>query len=469
MQNMRKTEIEYHSKIFVVDSDTTNLQFIIEILATQNYMIETASDGQQALNHIKKSTPDLIILDAALPVHDGFEITRWLKNNPAIKNIPIIIITDINFRSEEKALEAGADEFLNKPFNSAELLARISSMLKLKMYQDQFKIRKEIEFDFADHGISKREVLVDNNNLELNHILLVEDNLMDIKLVKTILYDKQFSFTIAENGEDAIRLALNNQFDLIILDYLLPDMNGLDIFQRLKRIDVYQHVPVVFVTSLSDNELKIKCLELDADDFFVKPINGKEFRAKMQLLLKKKMHVDKLRFFYQNAIDSAIKDGLTGLYKRSYFLKRLDQEIKKILRNQDCLSVMMIDIDNFKVYNDHLGHLGGDNILLEVSKRIVNNIREFDLAARYGGEEFIVLLTNTEKANALIVAQRIKSALLEFPLPSILLKRIDKLTVSIGIADFPHSSHSSSDLIHKADLMLYQAKKTGKNKACVFI
>lgn len=149
-------------------------------------------------------------------------------------------------------------------------------------------------------------------------------------------------------------------------------------------------------------------------------------------------------------------------------MKCLDLEIKKVKRTKMCLSVMMIDVDNFKIINDGVGHLEGDAILRDVGKVISNNIREVDVAARYGGEEFIILLLNTEKLYASIIAQRIQSALSDLSLPSKLLNSIDKLTVSVGIADYPYSSKSPIDLINKADQVLYQAKKTGKNKVCLY-
>ncbi|MEZ5578515.1 MAG: GGDEF domain-containing protein [Candidatus Competibacteraceae bacterium] len=189
--------------------------------------------------------------------------------------------------------------------------------------------------------------------------------------------------------------------------------------------------------------------------------------AKINLLLKKKTYTDQLYDNYQAAINSAIKDGLTNLFKRSYFIRCLDHEIKRTLRTMGCLSLMIIDIDNFKAINDHLGHLAGDAILYEFGKIILNNIRDIDQAARYGGEEFIILLPNTKKEKALLIAQRIQSALLEIPLPSNLPSILNKLTVSIGIAEFPCCATSSSELLNKADLMLYQAKKTGKNKVCL--
>lgn len=464
---MQTRDTDYHFKILIADNNTVSIESMTEILAKENYWVQTVLESQLVLDNAEKYKPDLIILNATMPDYNGFELTRMLKNTPATENIPIILLTTcLDSENIVKGLEAGADEFLNRPVNNAELLARVRSVLKLRIYQEQLRIRSKIKDDFADKGIMKMEMPVDSTT-QFDHILLVEDDLKDAKLIKAILNSDQFIFTIVDTGEKAIALALNNKFDLIILDVLLPDINGLDVYQQIKRMDAYKYVPVVFVTGISDYEFKIRCLELEADDFFVKPINSMEFKSKIQSLLKNKIYVEKLRNYYEIAIDSAIKDGLTGLYKRSYFLMCLEQETKRSIRNHDCLSLMMIDIDNFKMYNDNLGHLGGDIILREVGKIILNSIREIDIAARYGGEEFIILLINIDKLNALVVAQRIQSALLGLTLPEKLSSMFDNLTVSIGIADFPHGSKSSIELINKADLMLYQAKKTGKNRACL--
>ncbi len=465
---MQISDTDYHPRILVIDNDAISIRLIAEILTKEDYWVRAAFGGQQALDDVEKYAPDIVLLNATVADYNGFELTRLLKNNPTTENIPVILLTNcIDSEVIEKGFDAGADEFLSSPVNSTELIARVRSVLKIKIYQEQLRIRRKIQSDFADNGIIKNETPTDNES-KFDHILLVEDNLKDAKLINAILNSEKLIFTIVETGEKAIILALNNKFDLIILDVLLPDMNGLDVYQQIKCMSAYQYVPVVFVTGISDYEFKIRCLELEVDDFFVKPINGMEFKTKIQSLLKNKIYLEKLHGYYQTAINSAIKDGLTGLYKRSYFMVCLDQEIKRINRHHDCLSVMMIDIDNFKLYNDNLGHLGGDIILREVGKIILDNIREIDIAARYGGEEFIVLLLNIDKKNSLIIAQRIQSKLLKLLLPSKLSNIIDKLTVSIGIADFPYSSKSTSDLINKADLMLYQAKKTGKNKTCLY-
>ncbi|MCP5195663.1 MAG: diguanylate cyclase [Gammaproteobacteria bacterium] len=461
---MKTIDSSYHPRILIVNKGAIDNNAISDILNKEGYTTQTAIDFNDALKNIENHAPDIIMLDDNIIIDEGIEAIRKIKNISDHKNTLIIIITEyINSKISEKAINSGADELLNKPVNNTELLARIKSVLKLKIYREQFKIRKKIKSNFSN---SESDYL--GNTASLSKILLVDNVLKDVKIIMDAIKDDNFSFSVTSTGEEAINLALDHKYDLIILDALLPDISALDVHKKIKKIDAYKQIPIVIVSAIHDYGYKILCLEHEVDDFFTKPINQKEFKVKINLLLKKKIYIDKLREDYQSAINFATTDGLTGLYKRPYFLKCLDQEIKRIQRSNECLSIMMIDIDDFKIINDNIGHLGGDAILHDVGKVILNNIREIDLASRYGGEEFVILLLNTEKLYASIIAQRIQAALLELSLPKNLFDIARKLTVSIGISDYPYSSKSSIELLNKADLMLYQAKKTGKNKICLY-
>jgi len=459
--------IEYRPKILIADDDLNNIKWTVEILSKINFQVLKAYDGQQALDISIKYMPDLIILDIMMPIYNGFEVARMLKAIPSTQNIPIIMVTAYcELEIRKQAIDAGADEFLSSPVNPAELLARVSAMLRLKIYQEQANIRRKIELNF----LNKKDEMIElcSNDNKYTSILLVEDHINDIKLIQAIFHDDRYKFTIAETGEKAIFLIEKQQFDLVILDILLPDINGFEICRRIKLLRNYEHIPIIFISSLSDKDYKIKCLEFEADDFFVKPVDVREFKAKVKLLLRKRAYLNNLQDQYQNAIYFAIKDGLTGLYKRTYFIKCLDQEIKRSFRHGTYLSIMMIDIDNFKTCNDILGHLGGDAILCQVGKIILNNIREIDIPARYGGEEFIVMFPNISKDDTLIIAKRIQSILKIQSLPTKLMISMNQLTVSIGIADFSYNAKSVIELINNADQMLYKAKKTGKNKVCLY-
>ncbi|MDH5385468.1 MAG: diguanylate cyclase, partial [Candidatus Aminicenantes bacterium] len=213
---------------------------------------------------------------------------------------------------------------------------------------------------------------------------------------------------------------------------------------------------------------KIKGVEFGADDYLVKPIVGRELKARIRVLLEKKGHLDSLRSHYEAALDSAILDWLTGLYNHGYFQQFLDYELKRAHHQGFPVGLIMIDLDDFKIYNDTLGHSAGDAILRELGQVVRNIIREVDLAARYGGEEFAVVLPYTNGENVKIVAERIHKAITSHDFFHDESIELHNPTVSMGISVFPEEALTKKELIEKADKMLYKAKQQGKNQFCIF-
>ncbi|MBP1767706.1 MAG: hypothetical protein H6P98_1821, partial [Candidatus Aminicenantes bacterium] len=208
----------------------------------------------------------------------------------------------------------------------------------------------------------------------------------------------------------------------------------------------------------------LKCIELQTDDFLVKPIIGRELQARVKILLEKKRQLDKLRSHYEQAMNSAVVDWLTGLYNHGYFKKFLDLEIKKSLRQRYPVTLIMMDIDNFKNVNDAYGHPTGDAILQELAQVIRKAVREVDLVARYGGDEFAVVLPYSDGHGALRVAQRIDEAIQNHGFSPRVLAEKTQLTVSMGVAGYPEDAVHVDELIHSADQKLYAAKMRGKNQ-----
>ncbi len=450
------------SKILVVDDEPLNVKLISAMIPSEHYETASAYSGDEALKLVRDFQPDLILLDIMMPGLNGYDLTRILKSNTESSDIPIVLITAFSGSEYEiKGLEAGADEFLNKPVNKTELLTRAKSLIRLRQYKEQIKSRT-CSIKSVTSNIDENNCL-ENTELNLPTVLIVEDNKVDAKLLQRYLHGEPYQIKHASNGENAISRSRQERIDVILLDLLLPGKSGFEVCSTLKEKENTQNIQIVAITGLSDLESRLKGLELGVDDYLIKPVNMHILRTRVKALVKKKALLDRLCEKYEMAVHSAITDKLTGLYNRRYFDHFLDFEIKRTSRQKASLALLMLDIDNFKIINDTLGHLFGDKILNKLGDIIKSIIRETDLAARYGGEEFSIVMSNTGLEEATESAERLRKAISEY--------NFDitncPITVSIGIALYPSDSSSLQDLLSNADRALYRAKHEGKNRVCV--
>ena len=452
-------------KILIVDDDPLNVKLLSSMLGAGAYETITAMEGKTAVEKARSEHPDLILMDIMMPGMDGYEVTEILKQDPDTKDIPIIMITALD-GSEDKlrGLEAGADEFLNKPVNAAELMARAKSLLRLKLYQEQLKSRVDSEESMVSEN---RGAVSVQKELNLPTILVVEDEDKDIRLIKNYLQGEAYQIVVAKTGEETLSRVLKEKIDLVLLDILLPGMDGFQVVERLREMEGGKNLQIVALTNLQDMESKIKGIELGADDYLVKPINKHELRVRIRSLVKKKAYLDSLKNEYASAVQTAITDKLTGLYNRAYFEHFINLEIKRAERQTAFLSLIMMDIDDFKKYNDTLGHLAGDRILRDVGKLVRKSIREIDLAARYGGEEFVLVLPNTNIGGAVVVAERLKQIIVDHTFAPEDTLPGKRFTASMGIAEYPTEAITVNDLIQSADEQLYRAKNAGKDCICL--
>ena len=456
---------QYQARILIVDDEPMNVKLLTAQLEGNNYDIIQAFSGKQAIDKAFAQQPDLILLDVMMPDLDGYAVTHQLKKDHRTSAIPIILITALNGTDDKiQGLEMGAEEFLNKPVSKTEMIARVKSMLRLRRYQEQLTIRSQSEAIFSES--SNRPIVMERQR-ELPKVLLVDDDQKDVKIIRNYLDDQPYEVITAYDGEEALALALNENIDLILLDILLPGTDGFEICNQMKQMDETKNIQIVLTTSLSDLESRIKGVEMGADDFLVKPINNRELLVRINALLRKKAYMDQLHTQYETAMDSAIKDGLTGLYNHAYFKRFLEIEVKRAIRQTYSTALIMMDLDDFKELNDRLGHLAGDVILRESAKIIQVSTREIDLAARYGGEEFAIVLPYAGKNSALSVAERIRKAIEAHSFRLAGVSQPEHMTISIGIATCPEDALGVEALIQKSDAMLYQAKTNGKNQICV--
>ncbi|MGD1975553.1 MAG: response regulator, partial [Desulfobacterales bacterium] len=283
-------------RILIVDDEPLNVKLLEAKLSAEKYETSTAYSGAEALEKIVDAAPDLILLDIMMPDMNGYEVTQRLKDNPDSRDIPVILVTALDGTDNKiKGLEAGADEFLNKPVSTPELLARVKSLLRLKQYQDQLKSPSHSEKIYTA-PISAESAT--QKSVDLPSILLVEDDEKDAKLIQSYLYGEPYQIKLVKDGEETLSCVEQEKVDLIMLDILLPGINGFEVCRRLKKNDHTRNIQIVAITSLGDLESKIKGLELGADDYLVKPINRHELGVRVKALIKKKAYLDSLHANY---------------------------------------------------------------------------------------------------------------------------------------------------------------------------
>ena len=302
----------------------------------------------------------------------------------------------------------------------------------------------------------------------LGRILVVDDNRDNVEIIATRLRFRGYQIDEASDGAEALALITKAPPDLILLDVMLPDIDGYEISRRIKGDDSLPFIPIILVTARDTTQDKVAGLDAGADDYLTKPIDFPELEARVRSMLRIKKLQGEIERQNRELERLSISDGLTGLFNHRHIHALLNEEFERADRTAERLTVAMFDLDRFKSVNDTHGHQAGDRVLEQLADILRESAREIDRIGRYGGEEFMVLLPGTSIDDAEVFVERVRREVARRPF-AIGTDEPLHMTISVGVATYPHERINSPEtLVRVADEALYAAKAAGRDRVVRF-
>jgi len=303
-------------------------------------------------------------------------------------------------------------------------------------------------------------------------VLLAEDSRANQMLIRAYVEEAGHEVVIAENGLQAVNMFENEQPDLVILDVTMPVMDGIEAAKEIRKLTDSEQgwIPIVFLSAMTDSNDIVRAIDAGGDDYLTKPIDSIVLNAKLRAMQRIAEMRQELQKANRELKLITEKDGLTGLANRRHFDAAMLKEVKRCARTKKPLSIVMCDIDKFKLFNDNYGHQSGDDCLRAVSNAMkVVAKRPGDLVARYGGEEFAIILPETDLAGAQKIAELLRTVVNRLAVPHAFSSTADHVTISLGVASSqPQKGDDRDEVIHllieSADQRLYRAKEQGRNR-----
>jgi two-component system cell cycle response regulator len=471
--------MEYQSRILVVDDGKAIRDSLRAILEKENYEVLEAEDGSSGLQLIKVEKPDLVLLDLVMPGLDGLKVCRAVKSDPELNKIPILMTTSKGEKEDIiLGLESGADDYIVKPFDRNELLARIRTSLRARHLLCQLEREKRDLLAILDISnaitstLDSRDVLYsivkkisEIINVSRCSIVRIDSDEAKGYVVATNEDPNIFNIEIDLNKYPEILEVLNTR-EIVVVKDIAEDPLVASVRKNLEKVHFQSLLvlPVIMKQNVigtillrtarrhhSFDEREIQFCQIIANAAANALVNASLFES-MELA---NIHLEKL----------ATTDGLTGIFNHRYFYRRLDEEFNRSERYNTPLSAIMLDVDNFKDINDTLGHRTGDRVLKELSIILKSRIRKSDIVARYGGDEFIILLPQTNQQGAETEAERVIQSISNHHFDSM---PESKLLISYGISSYPDEKIiKADDLVTVADRNLYAFKARRKKQAPV--
>ncbi len=284
-------------------------------------------------------------------------------------------------------------------------------------------------------------------------ILVVDDNPLNLRMLADWLATEHCVVSTAADGFEALTKIATERPDIVLLDVVMPELNGFEVCRRIKADPTMADIPVIMVTALSDVDDLVRGFEAGADDFVTKPFNFDALMARVRSQLRRKRH-------YERIVEESLVDPLTCAFNRRYFDMHAPRLAARCRAARNPVAVLMIDVDNLKQINDAHGHASGDRVLKEVVNRVTSALRPSDLVARMGGDEFAIVMPETGRDAALQIAERLRIRIGDTPVEAV------AVTASVGAAaSRPDEQEELDATLQRADAALYEAKRAGGNRA----
>ncbi len=474
-------------KILLVEDSDTQLKFLRDGLKDNGFEVETATNGGEAYKKIFEYVPDIVVSDIMMPVIDGYQLCRMIKNVEEIRKIPVILLTVLDKKIDSFwGKKAGAQLFLSKSIDMKELVRHINATLRRYPVSDEYKAALLAKESTESAQVRLNSVL---NDLLLKSVFANEfRNLSDFMNYERILVEKLFSLlsSFVEYSVAGVYFASPDNFaeNILYIDTLgrnLPKSLLSDInYDFFKKMDEYKKVSdskFEVVRMLLGKELDYKFTDLTSKIiipliFDKKLIGGICFYTRQDmdyasfryfdLMISELLAIFKMKYQYTEKEFMSVLDGLTGLYNRRQFEISLEQEYNRTKRHPSDFSLAILDIDFFKKVNDTYGHQYGDYVLKTVADLTKAAFRKTDLLYRYGGEELVMIMPETNIENAVIPVQRLRRTIEEYDFEYNGIKA--KVTASIGLTMNFQEFSTAAEILKSADEALYKAKETGRNR-----
>ncbi|TCL70443.1 PleD family two-component system response regulator [Rhizobium sp. BK251] len=448
------------ARILVVDDVPANVKLLEARLLAEYFDVLSAADGFEALAVCEHHQVDIVLLDVMMPGMDGFEVCERLKENPRTSHIPVVMVTALDQPTDRvRGLKAGADDFLTKPVNDLQLISRVKSLVRLKTLSDELRMRMETANSIGMDDLLRAEGKGD----DVGKVLLVDGRASSQERIIRAL-NPIAEVSAMSDPQAALFEAAERSFELVIVNSNFDDYDPLRLCSQLRSLDRTRFLPILLIAEQGADEMVMRALDLGVNDYIVRPVDANELVARSLTQIRRKRYNDRLRASVKETIELAVTDALTGLNNRRYLDSHLKALFKRATVRGRPLSVLITDIDRFKLVNDTYGHDAGDEVLREFAGRIRSTVRGADLACRFGGEEFVIVMPDTPEDVAASVAERLRSSVESMPFVLRSSGQALNLTASFGLSSRAIAIETPEQLMKQADRALYEAKKTGRNR-----